>query len=241
MREIASPDKRTHRIIRSADQPVDAGCDRGEQAGTYEGARLSSYYEPTKRAFDVLLALVALILLLPLLIAIAVAVRLNSRGPILLRQVRLGRGGRPFPLYKFRTMRVGSEELSPELVARNESNGPLFKMRHDPRVTGVGRLLRRFSMDELPQLLNILLGQMSFVGPRPPLLRELAGYSREQRLRLRVVPGLTGLWQISGRSHLPFEEMVRLDLMYIERRSLTFDLWILWKTIPVVLRGHGAY
>lgn len=241
MSGITSADKTSHRRTGSADQRVNAGYDQGGQADTYQGARPSSYYEPTKRAFDVLLALVGLILVLPLLIAIAVAVRLNSRGPILLRQVRLGWGGRPFLLYKFRTMRVGSEELSPELVVRNETNGPLFKMRHDPRITGVGCLLRRYSMDELPQLFNVLLGQMSLVGPRPPLLRELAGYSREQRLRLRVVPGLTGLWQISGRSNLPFEEMVRLDLMYIERRSLTLDLWILFKTIPSVLRGHGAY
>jgi lipopolysaccharide/colanic/teichoic acid biosynthesis glycosyltransferase len=143
-------------------------------------------------------------------------------------------------MLKFRSM-LQNCDLPAELIARNETTGPLFKMRDDPRITRVGRWLRRTSLDEVPQLLNILAGSMSLVGPRPPLPRELAGYGEVQRQRLRVLPGLTGLWQVSGRSNLPFEEMVQLDLRYIERRSLLFDVMIILKTVPCVLLAKGAY
>jgi lipopolysaccharide/colanic/teichoic acid biosynthesis glycosyltransferase len=160
---------------------------------------------------------------------------------VFFRQERLGKDGRRFDMLKFRSMVVRDLEIPPELLARNEATGPMFKIRRDPRITRVGRWLRRTSLDELPQLLNILRGDMALVGPRPPLPRELNGYDRLQRLRLRVRPGLTGLWQVSGRSNLTFDQMVQLDLSYIERRSLWLDLLILLKTVPSVLAGRGAY
>jgi lipopolysaccharide/colanic/teichoic acid biosynthesis glycosyltransferase len=198
-------------------------------------------YDALKRLSDAVISLAGILLTLPLLVAIAVLIRLDSPGPVLFRQQRLGKDLQPFTMLKFRTMYVDREELPPELRAQNESTGPLFKMRADPRITRVGRVLRRTSLDELPQLLNILGGQMSLVGPRPPLPRELAGFDEVQRQRLRVLPGLTGLWQVSGRSNLPFEEMVRLDLRYIEQRSLLTDASIMLKTVPSVLFGRGAY
>ncbi len=172
---------------------------------------------------------------------IAALIKLDSRGPIFYKQERLGKDLQPFPMIKFRTMRVNSDVIPVDLLKSNESTGPLFKMRDDPRITRVGRLLRRASLDELPQLFNVLLGQMSIVGPRPPLERELAGFEQIQRARLQVTPGLTGLWQVSGRSNLPFEDMVRLDLAYIKNRSLLFDLKLIVMTIPCVVTGRGAY
>jgi len=198
-------------------------------------------YSVGKRALDITLAGAALALTLPLMLALALLIRLDSRGPVLIHQERLGFRKKPFGMLKFRTMHVNSEQLTHELMSLNEATGPLFKMRRDPRVTRAGRFLRRTSLDELPQLFNILLGDMTLVGPRPPLPRELDGYALEQSLRLAVVPGLTGLWQVSGRSDLPFGEMLRLDLEYIERRNLWLDLKILFKTLPCVLRGDGAY
>lgn len=198
-------------------------------------------YEAAKRLLDLSVAIGGIVTTLPLMLVIAVLIRLDSPGPVLIRQSRLGKHTNPFGMLKFRTMYVHDIELPDELIQRNESTGPLFKMRRDPRITRAGRVLRRTSLDELPQLFNILSGQMSLVGPRPPLPRELAGFDGVQRLRLRVVPGLTGLWQVSGRSDLPFEEMVRLDLTYIEQRSLWLDLSILVKTVPCVLLGRGAY
>ena len=201
----------------------------------------TAFYDATKRALDLTLALAGIVFTLPFLVLITILIRIDSPGPIFFRQERLGRNAQPFSMLKFRTMRVTSDELPAQLRRRNESTGPLFKIRRDPRITRVGRLLRRTSLDELPQLLNVLAGQMSLVGPRPPLPRELVGYDGVQRLRLRVLPGLTGLWQISGRSDLPFEEMVRLDLRYIEERSLWLDFVILARTLPCVLTGRGAY
>jgi exopolysaccharide biosynthesis polyprenyl glycosylphosphotransferase len=198
-------------------------------------------YDIAKRAFDFTLALVAVVLLSPLLIAIAVLIKFDSRGPVFFTQERLGKGTRRFTMIKFRSMHVDGDERFKELMALNEATGPLFKMRRDPRITRVGRILRRTSLDELPQLFNVLAGSMSIVGPRPPLPRELAGFDRIQRARLRVLPGLTGLWQVSGRSDLPFEEMVRLDMEYIEKRSLLTDLRIIVMTVPSVVLGVGAY
>jgi len=197
-------------------------------------------YETGKRAVDLVCALVLLPFLLPPLLVAAIAVRLDSEGPILLKQSRIGRGGRGFNMYKFRTMRVGSEEIPEELRAMNEATGPMFKMREDPRITRVGRFLRQTSLDEIPQIFNVLRGDMSMVGPRPPLPREIPGYNELQRRRLMVKPGITGLWQVSGRSGLTFEEMLGLDVRYIQKRSLLLDIIILAKTVPCVISGKGA-
>lgn len=195
-----------------------------------------------KGMFDRGVAALALLLLLPVFLGIAASIRMSSRGPALFRQTRVGRDGRTFTLYKFRTMHVDAEQRRAALMALNErSDGLLFKIRHDPRVTRAGRVLRRFSADELPQLINVVRGDMSLVGPRPPLPEEVAQYGNDVRRRLLVKPGLTGLWQVSGRSDLTWDESVRLDLRYVENWSLALDLHILWKTGSAVLRGHGAY
>jgi exopolysaccharide biosynthesis polyprenyl glycosylphosphotransferase len=183
-----------------------------------------------------------LLLMLPVLLAIAGAVRLDSRGPVLFRQQRIGKSGRPFTMLKFRSMVVDAEDRRAELLDRNQNaDGLLFKLADDPRVTRVGRVLRRLSLDELPQLLNVVGGSMSLVGPRPPLPVEVALYDDEVARRLLVKPGLTGLWQISGRSDLAWEETVRLDLRYVENWSLALDVQILWKTLSAVLHSDGAY
>jgi lipopolysaccharide/colanic/teichoic acid biosynthesis glycosyltransferase len=181
------------------------------------------------------------VLIAPLLAVIAVAVRLDSAGPVLFRQERVGLHRRRFRLLKFRTMVVGAEAMLADLVVHNEADGPLFKMRNDPRVTRVGRCLRRYSLDELPQLWNVLMGEMSLVGPRPPLPKEVEAFEDWQLDRFEVRPGITGLWQVSGRSELLFDEYVRLDLFYIENWSLAYDLFIVAKTIPMLLAARGAY
>jgi len=194
-----------------------------------------------KGGVDRLAAAVALLLLTPLLVAVALAVKIDSRGPVLFRQERVGRHGKLFTILKFRTMNRDAESQIAGLAHLNRADGVLFKIPGDPRMTRVGRLLRRFSVDELPQLLNVLIGSMSLVGPRPPLPAEVAKYHVDVRRRLLVKPGLTGLWQVSGRADLDWDEAVRLDLRYVENWSLTLDLLILWKTVAVVLRGRGAY
>ncbi|MEU1888958.1 sugar transferase [Micromonospora sp. WMMD987] len=206
------------------------------EAPEFRGAR-----KVVKEFVDRSAAALALALLLPLVAVIALAVKLDSRGPVLFRQTRVGQGGREFGVLKFRTMVVNADALLAELVARNETNGLMFKMRDDPRVTRIGRLLRKWSVDELPQLVNVLLGQMSLVGPRPPLPSEVARYDGDVARRLLVKPGMTGLWQVSGRSDLSWEDGIRLDLYYVENWSLAADLTILWKTFGAVLRGRGAY
>ncbi|MBC7249971.1 MAG: undecaprenyl-phosphate glucose phosphotransferase [Anaerolineae bacterium] len=194
-----------------------------------------------KRAFDFSVALLGLLLCAPLFLLIALAIRLDSPGPVLFKQVRVGKGGREFVLYKFRTMRVGAEEEQAALRELNEASGPLFKIRDDPRLTRVGKLLRRISLDELPQLYNVLRGEMSLIGPRPPLPSEVAEYLPWQLQRLEVSPGMTGLWQVSGRSELTFDEMCLLDIYYIENWSVALDAEILLRTLPKVLLGDGAY
>jgi exopolysaccharide biosynthesis polyprenyl glycosylphosphotransferase len=194
-----------------------------------------------KGLFDRVGAALALILLAPLFAVIAVAIKGTDPGPALFRQRRVGRGGRLFTLYKFRTMVVGAEQQKALLAALNEADGALFKIRRDPRVTGVGTLLRRWSLDELPQLLNVLRGDMSLVGPRPSLPEEAARYGGHMRRRLVVKPGITGLWQVNGRSDLPWDEAIRLDVRYVENWSLALDLQILWKTASAVMSGSGAY
>lgn len=187
------------------------------------------------------MALFATLLAMPLLAVIAVAIRLDSPGPVLFRQTRVGQGGREFGVVKFRSMVAGADQMLDDLAGHNETDGLMFKMRRDPRVTRVGRILRKWSLDELPQLFNVLLGHMSLVGPRPPLPAEVARYSGDVRRRLLVKPGMTGLWQVSGRSDLSWEDGIRLDLYYVENWSLAADLSILWKTAGAVLKGRGAY
>jgi exopolysaccharide biosynthesis polyprenyl glycosylphosphotransferase len=194
-----------------------------------------------KGAMDRCGAAVALVLIAPVMLAIAAAVKLSSPGPVLFRQVRVGANGEHYTMFKFRSMVADADARLAELLAQNEGAGLLFKMRNDPRVTPVGRWLRRFSLDELPQLLNVLTGSMSLVGPRPPLPHEVERYDTSIRRRLLVKPGLTGLWQISGRSDLSWEESVRLDLRYVENWSLALDLLILWKTAAAVVHSRGAY
>jgi lipopolysaccharide/colanic/teichoic acid biosynthesis glycosyltransferase len=194
-----------------------------------------------KRLLDVAVSLVAGVLVLPLVPFIALAVRLDAPGPLLYRSVRLGRHGRPFVFYKFRSMVVGAHESARYVRHLNEIEGPVFKCARDPRVTRVGRFLRRTSIDELPQLLNVLRGDMTLVGPRPPIPEEVEAYEPWQRLRLEVKPGLTCLWQISGRSKLGFEEWMRLDIQYIQNMSLHTDVKILMRTIPAVVSREGAY
>ncbi len=194
-----------------------------------------------KGVFDKVVALTVLILLAPLFAAIMLAVRFGDHGPVFFRQTRVGKDGHAFSVWKFRTMVVDAEQRKAELAALNESDGALFKMRRDPRVTKAGTWLRRYSLDELPQLFNVVLGDMSLVGPRPALPAEAAKYGDHMRRRLVVKPGITGLWQVNGRSDLPWDEAVRLDLRYVENWSLALDLQILWKTWSAVIRGHGAY
>ncbi|HEX3511589.1 MAG TPA: sugar transferase [Solirubrobacteraceae bacterium] len=194
-----------------------------------------------KRTFDIIGASVLLALLSPLLIAIVLAVRLTSRGPIVFRSMRRGIGQRPFACLKFRTMHTDAEERQADLEELNEASGALFKIRHDPRLTSVGRILRRFSLDELPQLINVLRGEMSLVGPRPLPERDYAMLDDWHRKRYLVLPGITGLWQVSGRSELDFDDLVHLDFIYLERWSLALDLSILLKTVPAVLMRRGAY
>jgi len=194
-----------------------------------------------KRAFDVVTAALALVLLSPVLAVLALTVRLDSAGPVLFRQRRVGLDGRVFEMLKFRTMVVDAEARLAALRDRDEGAGLLFKLRADPRVTSVGRVLRRWSLDELPQLWNVLRGEMSIVGPRPPLPAEVEGYATHVHRRLSCRPGLTGLWQVSGRSDLGWDEGVRLDLWYVENWSLVGDLVIVWRTVRVLLRHEGAY
>jgi len=195
-----------------------------------------------KRAIDIVGSLVGMILLSPVFAAIALAVKLSSPGPVIFRQTRVGRYGRHFMFYKFRSMRVDAEERKADLLAKNESkDGVIFKMKDDPRITKVGRFIRRTSLDELPQLWNVFIGDMSLVGPRPPVPSEVAEYTLEDRKRLDVIPGITCLWQIKGRSEIPFNEQVRLDKEYILAPGFWKDITILLKTIPAILGGKGAY
>jgi exopolysaccharide biosynthesis polyprenyl glycosylphosphotransferase len=193
-----------------------------------------------RRCADVLLALVLLVILSPVFAIVALFVKLTSAGPVLFRQPRCGLHGRPFTFLKFRSMQIDAEEMKSALAPFNEMDGPAFKMTNDPRVTPIGRFLRRTSLDELPQLWNILKGDMSFVGPRPAVIEEVRQYEPWQRRRLSMKPGLTCLWQVSGRNELTFEEWMRLDLEYIDNWSLWLDIKIALKTIPAVLRGRGA-
>ena len=195
-----------------------------------------------KRLIDIVGSGLGMILLSPVFLAIAVAVKLSSPGPVIFSQVRVGRYGRHFKFYKFRSMRQGAEALKEGLKSQNESkDGVIFKMKDDPRITRVGRFIRHASLDELPQLWNVFIGDMSLVGPRPPVPSEVREYTLEDRKRLDVIPGITCLWQINGRSEIPFHEQVRLDKEYILAPGVWKDIKILLKTIPAILSGRGAY
>jgi exopolysaccharide biosynthesis polyprenyl glycosylphosphotransferase len=194
-----------------------------------------------KRTFDLVVSTLLVVGLSPLLLALALAVRLSSRGPIIYRSTRPGIGGAPFDCFKFRTMRTGAEQLQADLEEVNEASGALFKIRDDPRLTRVGRFLRRYSLDELPQLVNVLRGEMSLVGPRPLPMRDFDHLEEWHKKRYLVMPGITGLWQVSGRSELNFDDLVRLDFLYLEHWSVSLDLTILLKTIPAVITKRGAF
>jgi exopolysaccharide biosynthesis polyprenyl glycosylphosphotransferase len=194
-----------------------------------------------KRTFDLVIATVSLILLSPILLVIAVAIRLGSRGPAIYRSDRPGMAGKPFYCFKFRTMREHADQIQDDLEPLNEQSGALFKIRDDPRLTTVGRFLRRFSLDELPQLVNVVRGEMSLVGPRPLPMRDFEKLEEWHKKRYLVLPGITGLWQVSGRAELDFDDLVRLDFVYLERWSVFLDLSILLKTIPAVLSRRGAF
>jgi len=193
-----------------------------------------------KRAMDVIGSAFALILFSPLMLLVAAAVKFTSRGPVIFKQPRAGMGEKPFIFYKFRSMTDGAEAMKEDLMNQNELAGPVFKITNDPRVTPVGRLLRRTSLDELPQFWNVLKGDMSLVGPRPPTLDEVPQYECWQRMRIQITPGITGIWQVSGRSDIPFDQWVRMDIHYLRNRSLLLDLGILAKTIGAVLTRRGA-
>jgi exopolysaccharide biosynthesis polyprenyl glycosylphosphotransferase len=204
----------------------------------YEGSVLFA-----KRAFDIIASGIFIVLLSPLLLAIALIVRLSSPGPVLFRQPRVGLNGSEFRMFKFRSMVTDAESRLAKLedTQRAAGNTVMFKMKDDPRVTPVGKFIRRFSIDELPQLFNVFAGTMSLVGPRPPLQREVDLYENHVHRRFLVKPGITGLWQVSGRSDLSWEDTVRLDLYYVENWSITGDLVILWRTIKAVIESDGAY
>jgi lipopolysaccharide/colanic/teichoic acid biosynthesis glycosyltransferase len=203
-------------------------------------AELSQFQRTLKRAFDLVVGGLLVVVLMPVLVACTLAVRLSGPGPILFRQRRVGRNGKVFHMHKFRSMVRDAEERQPALRAGNEADGPLFKLRCDPRVTRVGRVLRAWSLDELPQLFDVLRGEMSLVGPRPLVTREVDPSDPWARIRLQVKPGVTGLWQVAGRHRLSFDDLVRCDLFYIENWSLPMDLLILLRTIPAVLFRSGV-
>ena len=228
------------RLTEKEDAPV--GFARRPLLGSDDGLLGARPFSlQTKRVLDIIGATVGLILLTPIIFLVAVLVVLTSPGPPFFKQRRVGRGGRDFVFYKFRSMQVSAEELLHEIMDHNEVDGPVFKIKDDPRITEVGRFLRRFSIDELPQLWNVLRGDMSLVGPRPPLPEEVAQYSDWERQRLLVKPGITCIWQVSGRSTLDFETWVSMDLEYIRTWRPWLDLVLIARTVPAVLSGRGAY
>jgi lipopolysaccharide/colanic/teichoic acid biosynthesis glycosyltransferase len=222
-----------------------AEVDEGRCAADWPVADLSAELSVAmpfwKRFLDVFALLLALPVLLPVFIAVAIAIKLDSPGPVIFKQMRAGRGARPFAFYKFRSMFADAERRRTELEALNEQDGPIFKIHDDPRITRVGRLLRRWSIDELPQVWNVLMGDITLVGPRSPMLNEVAAYEPWQRRRLNVMGGVTCIWQVSGRSQISFHEWMRMDMQYVQRSCLKLDLWLLARTVPAVLFGRGAY
>jgi lipopolysaccharide/colanic/teichoic acid biosynthesis glycosyltransferase len=223
----------------SDDKPVDAV--RRNTIKTNAAESGSRSYEAFKRMFDLLVGGFVLLLLLPILPLIALMIKLDSSGPVIFKQDRVGENGEIFKFYKFRSMVHQADKRRDQLNELNEQDGPIFKIRSDPRITNVGRFLRRSSLDEIPQIFNVIRGNMSIVGPRPPLLSEVSGYQPWHMKRLLVKPGITCLWQISGRSQIGFDEWMRLDMEYLKTRSIRTDLLIFLKTIPAVIARKGAY
>lgn len=199
-------------------------------------------YRLIKRLLDVCASFTALVLLSPMFLVVAIAIKAeDSQGKVFYSQIRVGKGGKRFKMYKFRSMVSNADELLKTLISENDVDGAMFKMKLDPRVTKVGSFIRKYSIDELPQLVNVLKGNMSLVGPRPPLEREVKEYTDYDKQRLYVKPGCTGLWQATVRNSVGFDEMVRLDLIYVQKRSLKFDLWIIFRTVKIMFRPNGAY
>lgn len=199
-------------------------------------------YRFVKRGFDILASLMGVILLSPLFLIVAIAIKVDDpRGKVFYSQIRLGSGERPFKMFKFRSMVSNADKLMVQLTEENEVSGAMFKMREDPRVTRVGRIIRKYSIDELPQLINVVIGSMSLVGPRPPLPQEVSEYTEYDKQRLLIKPGCTGLWQATVRNGVGFDEMVRLDLIYVKRQSSLYDLWILLLTVKIILKPNNAY
>ncbi|WP_181358090.1 sugar transferase [Limosilactobacillus reuteri] len=198
-------------------------------------------YHSMKRLFDIVAATCGIVILSPLMIIIAVLIKAEDHGPVFYKQVRVGKNGKTFKMYKFRSMFVNADKMLDRLKEQNDVDGPMFKMKDDPRVTKIGHFIRKHSLDELPQFLNVLKGDMSLVGPRPPLPSEVAEYSEYDKQRLLVIPGCTGLWQATERNEVGFNEMVQLDIQYIKRASFMFDLWIIWKTVEIVIKPNGSY
>ena len=194
-----------------------------------------------KRILDMIFASLLIAFTAPIMLVTAIAIKLDSPGPVIFKQTRVGKWGMPFTCFKFRSMYVDAEARKEQLMALNEASGPVFKMKRDPRITRVGRVMRKLSIDELPQFFNVLRGEMSMVGPRPPVPKEVAQYSFDELRRLEAVPGITGLQQVSGRSDMSFKRWIELDMQYIAEQSLLKDIEILLKTIPAVMSGKGAY
>lgn len=198
-------------------------------------------YHFVKRLFDIILSTIGLIVLSPIMGIIAYRIKKEDGGPVFYKQVRVGKNGHQFRMYKFRSMIVNADQLLEKLKNQNEVTGAMFKMKHDPRITKIGQFIRKHSLDELPQLVNVLKGDMSLVGPRPPLPSEVNHYTDYDKQRLYVTPGCTGLWQVTERNNVGFDEMVKLDLKYIQRASLYYDLWIIWKTITIIIKPNDSY
>jgi len=202
----------------------------------------SFFYQYVKRLFDILASFIGLILLFPVFLIVGIAIKLEDpAGMIFYSQIRLGKGSRPFNMYKFRSMVFNADDILKELLKKNDVDGAMFKMKDDPRITKVGRFIRKYSVDELPQLLNVLRGDMSLVGPRPPLPREVEMYTDYAKQRLTVKPGCTGLWQATSRNNVGFDAMLQLDLKYIVKRNIKLDLYILFRTITIFIKPNGAY
>lgn len=199
------------------------------------------FYHLVKRGFDFIAATCGLIILSPLMLIIAILIKKEDHGPVFYKQVRIGKNGKTFEMYKFRSMLVNADQLLDKLKDQNDVDGPMFKMKNDPRITKIGHFIREHSLDELPQFFNVIKGDMSLVGPRPPLPSEVAKYSEYDKQRLYVTPGCTGLWQATERNEVGFNEMVQLDITYIQKASFIFDLWIIWKTVEIVIKPNGSY
>lgn len=198
-------------------------------------------YHIVKRGFDIVAATCGLILLSPVMLWIAFLIKKEDHGPVFYKQVRVGKNGKHFKMYKFRSMFVNADQMLDKLKSQNDVEGPMFKMKKDPRITKIGHFIREHSLDELPQFFNVIKGDMSLVGPRPPLPSEVAEYSEYDKQRLYVIPGCTGLWQATERNEVGFNEMVQLDIDYIKRSSFWFDLWIIWKTVEIMIKPNGSY